>query len=361
MRKGILGAVLLTLILLISANAGAQDMGAADAAFEPVDRFEDEGAYLVALMEGLPEGNGAQAGLIVAWEYMTWLKNREAVSFTRDGLFLVNGGAVTPTGAVMSIDGASEETTYLHSWQVRYTAALQQTADVDSLLKAWNAQLRLAAAFTAGEEGVLQAQRGGGTPMQRTDEPTPEDLLGWYEGVVPLGYLQAKDASGNVLADMMYYVVGVKEESPYGVASYVFTRFFTERVDGTREACYFNSANPSVGFKIAGLIAQEEKQQSMTGDGRADAGTATAEADGASAQTSIQSGEAGAAPKQVKIREGSKVNVRRTSNPSSELVGFVPGGAVFECLSVAKNGWYEIRLEDGRIAFVSGKMASPVE
>ena len=349
MRKGIVGALLIAVLMLISAAAVAQDTAEASTPSALTRRFDNEGAYFVALMEGLPEESGAQAGLIMAWEYMNWLENREAVRFTQDRLFLVNGGAVTPTGAVMSIDGASKETTYLHSWQMRYTAALQQTADMDSLLREWNAQLRMAAAFTTGEDGIRQARQGGATPMQRTDEQSPGELLGWYEGVAPLGYLQAKDASGNVLADMMYYVVGAKEESPYGVASYVFTRFFTEREDSAWEACYFNSANPSVGFKIAALMAQEEKQPGKAGDGQGAATAETGKADGTPA------------PKQVRIREGSKVNVRRTSDPNSELVGFVPGGTVVECLSVAKNGWYEIRLEDGRIAFVSGKMASPVE
>lgn len=354
MRKRIIGTLLFAALALVCAGAPALAEGADAEAVTPAlsessasaRRLGSEAEYVTALMESLPESGGAQAGLVMAWEYANWLQNRQVVDFEKKGLLLVSNGSVVPSDAVMSIDGASKETTYLHSWQARYTAALTQTASMDSLLKEWNAQLRMAADFTTGEDGIRQTRQGGATPMQRTDEQTPEELLSWYEGIVPLGYLQAKDAVGDVVADMMYYVVGVKEESPYGVASYVFTRFYMEREDGTREVRYFNSANPSVGFKIAGLVAQEEQEPS--GGGQA-------------AATDAKSGESIAAPKQVKIREGGSVNVRRTSNPSSELVGLVSGGAVVECLSVAKNGWYEIRLENGKIAFVSGKLASPVE
>ncbi len=63
----------------------------------------------------------------------------------------------------------------------------------------------------------------------------------------------------------------------------------------------------------------------------------------------------------VVIRQEGNVNVRKKSNADSAKVGTAKAGAVYPCLSVADNGWFEIQLENGTVGFVSPKMASLVE
>ena len=68
-----------------------------------------------------------------------------------------------------------------------------------------------------------------------------------------------------------------------------------------------------------------------------------------------------AAIRRVKIRNEGAVNVRQSSSAESEKVGTAQAGKIYQCLSVAENGWFEIRLENGARGFVSPRMATPIQ
>lgn len=63
----------------------------------------------------------------------------------------------------------------------------------------------------------------------------------------------------------------------------------------------------------------------------------------------------------VVIISTSSVNLRAEGNADSAALGRAKPGDVFPCTGVAKSGWYEIQLPDGRTAYVSNKMAELVE
>lgn len=63
------------------------------------------------------------------------------------------------------------------------------------------------------------------------------------------------------------------------------------------------------------------------------------------------------AARQVKITHNSSVNVRKQASSDSEKVGTAKSGGVYQHLDTAANGWYKIRLENGKEGWVSGKMA----
>ncbi len=59
----------------------------------------------------------------------------------------------------------------------------------------------------------------------------------------------------------------------------------------------------------------------------------------------------------VKIIHKGSVNVRKQSTADSEKVGAAEAGAFYEYIETSQNGWYKIRLENGVVGWVSGKMA----
>lgn len=63
----------------------------------------------------------------------------------------------------------------------------------------------------------------------------------------------------------------------------------------------------------------------------------------------------------VKITYDGPVNVRESSDAKSEKVGIAKPGDSYVYLETADNGWYKIRLEDGTLGWVSGKMAEFME
>lgn len=75
-------------------------------------------------------------------------------------------------------------------------------------------------------------------------------------------------------------------------------------------------------------------------------------------QNAEQESEQGAEQHKVKIRESGDVNVRKSSSADSEKVGTAQAGVTYEWLDTAANGWYHIRLKDGKTGYVSPKMAT---
>ena len=59
----------------------------------------------------------------------------------------------------------------------------------------------------------------------------------------------------------------------------------------------------------------------------------------------------------VKITHTGSVNVRKNSNVDSERVGTAKSGGIYTYLDTSSNGWYRIRMENGKEGWVSGKMA----
>ena len=59
----------------------------------------------------------------------------------------------------------------------------------------------------------------------------------------------------------------------------------------------------------------------------------------------------------VKITHTGAVNVRKSSNVDSEKVGTAKSGGIYTYLDTSSNGWYRIRLENGKEGWISGKMA----
>ena len=63
----------------------------------------------------------------------------------------------------------------------------------------------------------------------------------------------------------------------------------------------------------------------------------------------------------VLITHNGTVNVRKASDKNSQKVGSAYSGSTYEYLEIASNGWYKIRLDDGTIGYISGKMAKVVD
>ena len=63
----------------------------------------------------------------------------------------------------------------------------------------------------------------------------------------------------------------------------------------------------------------------------------------------------------IKIRNGGSVNVRMGPDQNTILVGTAEGGRIYDCLSVADNGWYEIVLPNGMTGFISGKRVTELK
>lgn len=64
---------------------------------------------------------------------------------------------------------------------------------------------------------------------------------------------------------------------------------------------------------------------------------------------------------QVRVRDGSTINVREKDSADSRFIGVAQGGTVYTCLSVADNGWCQIVLEEGMVGYVSGNLVSIVQ
>ena len=63
----------------------------------------------------------------------------------------------------------------------------------------------------------------------------------------------------------------------------------------------------------------------------------------------------------VKIVSESGANVRQKPSQDSEKVGRVYTDEIYQLLEISKSNWYKIRLNDGTIGWISGKLAEIVE
>ena len=63
----------------------------------------------------------------------------------------------------------------------------------------------------------------------------------------------------------------------------------------------------------------------------------------------------------IRITSQTSVNVRAYPDQKSRKVGMATSGQVYELLDIADNGWYKIRLDDGKEGYISGKMAEVVD
>ena len=55
------------------------------------------------------------------------------------------------------------------------------------------------------------------------------------------------------------------------------------------------------------------------------------------------------------------INVRMKPDAKSSRVGHVKNGETYELLETASNGWFKIRLKDGKEGYVSGNMAEKTD
>ncbi len=60
----------------------------------------------------------------------------------------------------------------------------------------------------------------------------------------------------------------------------------------------------------------------------------------------------------VRIRNGKNINVRKSPSTSALKIGMAKAGERYRLLGVADNGWFEIELEEGRIGYISNRLAS---
>lgn len=153
-----------------------------------------------------------------------------------------------------------------------------------------------------------------------------------------LGYLLVAHAAfsdGNVfMGDMMLYALKINEQ----VAEdhrYIYVRFADPLGDGSQFYAW-NIADQQLVQEIVSMMGGSQTAQ-----------------DGAQQETAQEE----KAQRYVQIRKDGSVNVRQKSNADSKRVGTAKANAKYPCLSVAKNGWFEIQLEDGTTGFVSPKMA----
>ena len=60
----------------------------------------------------------------------------------------------------------------------------------------------------------------------------------------------------------------------------------------------------------------------------------------------------------VTIRKSGAVNVRERDTTESAKIGSAKAGAVYPCLSISPNGWYQIELADGTIGYVTNTLTT---
>ncbi len=63
----------------------------------------------------------------------------------------------------------------------------------------------------------------------------------------------------------------------------------------------------------------------------------------------------------IKITANGTSNVREKPDPKSTRVGHVKKDEVYELIKTASNGWFKIRLKDGKQGYVSGNMAEKID
>lgn len=135
--------------------------------------------------------------------------------------------------------------------------------------------------------------------------------------------------------DKYFYAYTLLLRDPYQVSSFLpyFRDGAYEPGNALADWLAFNGADMSV------VMSAEDAQEEAADDGQTEA----------------------AAIRRVKIRNEGAVNVRQSSSAESEKVGTAQAGKIYQCLSVAENGWFEIRLENGARGFVSPRMATPIQ
>ena len=63
----------------------------------------------------------------------------------------------------------------------------------------------------------------------------------------------------------------------------------------------------------------------------------------------------------IRIQDNANANVRERSNENSTRVARAMAGQTYPCLSIARNGWYKIQMEDGTVGYISNKVATWVD
>lgn len=145
---------------------------------------------------------------------------------------------------------------------------------------------------------------------------------------------------GVFIADFMLYAIRINEQ----VAEdhrYIYARFADPFSDGSQFYAW-NIADQKLVQEIIGLMGESQAPQ------------------GSAQQQDAPEAEE-KAQRFVQIRKDGSVNVRQKSNADSRRVGTAKANAKYPLLSVAKNGWFEIQLEDGTSGFVSPKMAKVLD
>lgn len=88
------------------------------------------------------------------------------------------------------------------------------------------------------------------------------------------------------------------------------------------------------------------------------ANDAAATADTSAQQTTQQAETRQIGIGTIRIQGNANANVREKSNENSTRVGRAMAGQTYPCLSIARNGWYKIQLEDGTVGYISDKVAT---
>lgn len=56
--------------------------------------------------------------------------------------------------------------------------------------------------------------------------------------------------------------------------------------------------------------------------------------------------------KRIRIRDKNNPNVHKKPKFSSRVIGFAKASTEYEVLDVSENGWYQIRLENGKTGWI---------
>ncbi|MBR1708251.1 MAG: SH3 domain-containing protein [Clostridia bacterium] len=158
-------------------------------------------------------------------------------------------------------------------------------------------------------------------------------------------------------------------------AEYRFVRFYTspdEMINATLDLLFTDSTVEEIcfdGFRRLVNICDEVYPSlalsisELVSDSAASSGLelTTTYASGTGTTTPTSTPEPQAVLMKVKTRPGGTVNVRQTPDANGLLVGTVDGNTTLDCLSVASNGWYEVRLSNGMTGYISNKKASEVK